>query len=211
MRARGVCAAGVLLLTAAMPALADDLYPPSWRGQDGTTFAQWEFLTDDPNAPADLESNPYGDAMLTAQTGQQQYWEAQWGGRDGVWPLSGVIEVYIPNRPEPLPYKDIWVQITWAQQATGTMPLVWEKDSGITATLENEVPLENTLEPPPAGATWMHSTYSIHIEPNPDFETVRIDGAIMVDELVIDTICAPEPTALALLALGSLVVVNRRR
>ena len=50
----------------------------------------------------------------------------------------------------------------------------------------------------------------LNIEPNPAFEIVRIDGAVMVDEIVIDTICIPEPASLALLGLGGLALMRRR-
>jgi hypothetical protein len=67
-----------------------------------------------------------------------------------------------------------------------------------------------TGEPAPAGANWWHSTYNLRIYPNPDFEILRIDGTVMVDQIVIDTICIPEPAALILLAFGGLLLLRRR-
>ena len=46
-------------------ALADDLYPPQWRGLDGSTLAAWEFSTSDVNPAVDLENNPYGPSSMT--------------------------------------------------------------------------------------------------------------------------------------------------
>ena len=190
---------------------ADDVFPPPWRGQEGTTQAVWEFGTSDPSPSPDFEFNPYGPSNMNVYAGVGQEWWDIWGGRQGVWPLSGTIEVEIPNRQEPRPYKDIWVQVTWAPQAPDTYPLVSETLSGQAGGLINEIQLEPTLEPPPADDFWYHSTYLIHIEPNPAWEIVRIDGAIMVDQIVIDTICIPEPATMLLLSIGGLAVLRKKR
>jgi len=202
-----VCAA---IAAYAPVAVADDLNPPPWRGQEGTTYARWEFLTADPNPLPDEQVNPYGQADMSVWSGAGQHWMEVWGGRAGVWPLSGAMEVWIPNQPEMLPYKDIRVQISWAPQAPGSQPLITEKDSALEAWLVDEMLLEPTLEPPPVGENWIHSTFTIHIEPNPLSETVRIDGAVMVDEVVIDTICIPEPATLGLVMAGGLAALRWR-
>ena len=182
-------------------AFADDFNPPQWRGQDGTTFGQWEFSTADPNPLPDQFSYPYGMPSTTVTPGVGQNWMEEWETRQGVWPLSGEIIVEIPNRPEPLPYKEIWIQLTWAQQAPNVWPTVSEQRFSAPATLISEVPLDDV---------WYHSTYSIILEPNPDWESILITGAVNVDEMVIDTICAPEPASLALLTLGAFVMIRRR-
>jgi hypothetical protein len=206
-----ILAAITVLCLVSLPALADDILTPPWdRGADGTTFARWEFSTPDPNPIPDEEINPYGPAEASVWTGVGQGWFDMWGGRQGVWPLSGAAEIMIPNRPEPYPWKDIWVQITWAAQVPGAVPLPGELVWGGIAELVQEQPLEPTMELPPVGETWMHSTYLIHLEPNPDHEIIRIDGSIMIDELVIDTICIPEPMTLGMLALGALALRRRR-
>jgi hypothetical protein len=194
-------------------AWADDINPPPWRGGIGTTFTHWGFGTNDNTPSPDNEVNPYGSASAEVWPGVGQLWWATWGGRDGVWPLSGAMEFEIPNRPYPFEYKDIWVQVTWAQQAPGTYPIVSETLSAENGTVINEVTLEATGEPYPAGEHWMHTTYLIHIEPNPSYEIVRIDGAVMVDQVVIDTQCIPEPVTLSLLSLGlgGAAVLRRRR
>jgi hypothetical protein len=191
----------LVVSTVGVGAWADDLNPPPWRGQPGTTFGRWEFLTPDPQPLPDVGNYPYGPPSTTITPGIGQNWLPMWEGREGVWPLSGEIFVDIPNRPEPLPYKDIWIQLTWAQQAPNVWPVVSEVQFGVPATLINEVPLEGV---------WIHSTYKIRLEPNPAWETILITGAVNVDELVIDTICAPEPTSLVLFGLGVFSVLRRR-
>lgn len=204
---------GVVLLFSVVgvpSAQADDLFPPSWRGQEGTTFAVWEFLTGEEYSSPDVIFNPYGDALAHVWPGSGAGYQPTWGGREGVWPLSGVIKIGIDNRPEPLPYKDIWVQITWTSEGPGGHPLVQEFLTGARAELVNQITLEPTGEQPPSGEYWIHSTYLIHLEPNPSYEIVRIHGKVLVDEVVVDTICAPEPGSMALLAIGGLITMRRR-
>ncbi len=177
-------------------AFADDLNPPSWRGQPGTTFGEWEFSTSDPNPlPEPGYLYPYTMPSTDIEPGLFQSWMDSWNGRQGVWPLSGQITVTIPNSPEPLNEKNIWVQLTWAPQAPDVFPAVSETRFGVPSSLVEESAL-------PDG--WYHSTYEIQLEPNPDWETVLITGGINVDEMVIDTQCVPEPGTLVLLALCGL-------
>ncbi len=198
----------------ACPAWADDLNPPTWRGQPGTTFEKWEFSTSNPITSPDVVYNLYGAPVAEAWPGTGQTWIDQWGGRQGMWPLSGTIEATIPDNLEPLPYKDIWVQLTWAKQVDSSTPVVWEMDSGVQATLVEQDVLEPTGYPSP-NDLWYHSTYEMVLEPNPSSEIVKIDGTLVVDELVIDTICVPEPTALVLFGTGGISLLayawRRRR
>jgi hypothetical protein len=194
-----------LLMVAAwsVPALADDLYPPPWRGQDGSTWQGWDFGTSDPNPLPDLGDNPYGVPATQIYPGVGQVWQPELNGRIGVWPLSGEIWIEIPNRPEPLPYKDIWIQLTWEEQAPGNRPIVQTTaPEAVDGTLEQEIAVGPGL--------WKHSIYTIRLEPNPSSETILISGGIDMDQLVIDTICLPEPASLGLLALGALVMSRRR-
>jgi hypothetical protein len=218
-----ILAVSVVLICA--PALADDLVDPPWpRGSDGTTLQIWQFGDPgvyDPNEGSysypepDVDNNQYGVADLRTYTGVGQEWLPDWGGRDGLWPLSGLITIDIPNRQEPLPYKEIWIQLTWASQTPGSIPyLETEVPIGSEAGppgVVTESSLGPTGEPPPVGQDWMHTTYVIRIEPNPPWEHLRIGGSIVVDQLVIDTICIPEPATVGLMALASIAVLRRRR
>jgi hypothetical protein len=203
-----VAAAATVVVLSLLPGrcLADDLNPPPWqRGVSGTTFAQWEFSVLDDVPPADIYYNPYGTPMM--QIIPVEAWLPQWDGRQGVWPLSGTVLATIPNNPDPNPFKDIWIQLTWEANTTtpapGGIPIVMENTgAGTPATLVSEISL---------GGNWYHSTYAIHMVPNPPSETIQINGLIMLDELVIDTICVPEPGTLSLLALGGAALFLRRR
>ncbi len=205
---RIIACIAVLVFAAGNAVFADDLNPPPWRGQPGTTFQEWLFSTDNPTPSPDLVNNLYGQPGAQVWPGTGQQWWDIWGGQQGVWPLSGAMEFYIPNTP-PNDYKDIWIQITWAKQAFVSTPILSSIPGG-TIELISQVDIGPTNEPLPAGANWWHSTYNIRIYPNPTFETIRIDGTIMVDQVVIDTICVPEPAVIGLLALGSLTLLRRR-
>ncbi len=184
----------VFLVLSTASAFADDLRPAPWRGWPGSTWAKWEYLTPDPNPLPDAGCNPYGCPTTTIYPGVGQVWWAELNGRYGVWPLSGEIWVDVPNRPETSPYKDIWIQLTWEPQAPGNTPFVLTTlPQQVNGTLIQQTQLEGA---------WVHSVYKIRLEPNPSWEQILITGGIDVDELVIDTICIPEPGSIFALAGG---------
>lgn len=199
-----VVAAFVLSLAGSL--LADDFAPPTWRGSDGSTSQAWEFPTD---AAQDVVavpySNIYGTPLADIVPAPEKNWLPLYEGRTGVWPLSGSIEATIPNLDNENPYKDIYIQLTWAQTPCPSTPFVWEMYSGKDATLVSQVQVPGTV--------WYHSIYTIHLEPNPDSEIVKIQGDIYVDEVVIDTQCVPEPAGLLVLlsGVGSLTGMFLRR
>jgi hypothetical protein len=200
-------------------AFADDLYPPPWRGEPGTTHAEWFFGPGsdpfDPIIPADAWVGPGSPPIAEVTLGPGMEYQEEWGGREGVVPLSGQIVIDVPNYELPNPFKEIWVQVTWAAQDVGMVPSVWvEADPGYIVhptEIINEIVLEPTGVPAPAGANWIHTTYKIIIEPNPEWETIYISGSVMVDQVVLDTWCVPEPATLSLLGLGGLALVALHR
>ncbi|MFP4053892.1 MAG: PEP-CTERM sorting domain-containing protein [Phycisphaerae bacterium] len=200
-------------------AAADDFMPPqdpaNWaRGDDGTTYQRWEFDANsqvqdngwwvyDPNEM----QNPYGDSRARFQPGIfQPRWIESDFGRNGLLALGGVVELDVPNRPELLPFKEIWLQLTWYAEIAQSDPIVSVVIDG------QQTPCQGPVFEESADANgWMHSVYLMHIEPNPDFEIVRIEGNILLDEIVLDTICAPEPATLGTLCVAGLWMVLRRR
>ena len=128
--------------------------------------------------------------------------------RQGVVPLSGEIDVLIPNYWELRPWKDIQIHLTWKPAGLDLIlpdkPLV-----GVTPGYDPyKVFTVSTSEN--LGLGWVYSLYEIEVIPNPPEEWIAIKGDILVDELVIDTVCVPEPVTIALLGLGGLVVLHRR-
>ncbi len=208
MSARLIRVLASMILVAALCACsaADDIHPPLWRAQPGTTYARWEFSTPDLNPLPDEFVNPNGTPATEIFPGHD--WLHEYGGRFGVWPLSGLIVVDIPNFPPPNPHKVVWVQVTWSSPSPYAEPDVDELLFGRAGELIRRKPL-----PPDQDIQWWHDTYRLTIVPNPPREVIRLQGAIWVDELVIDTICVPEPSSLAFLGgtMGFLGLVVRRR
>ena len=195
---------GLVLTVLAAPALADDIVHPWWRDEARTTYERWEFGENVNPVDADEYVGEFSTPQVSLPNGK--YWPEMLG-RNGVWALTGQIFAEIENYPEPLDEKWIWVQLTWAPEDPGNRPIVeaWvETDTGTTE--QGVIVSEIALEEP-----WIHTTFQIVLTPNPVFETVHIDNSVYVDQLVIDTICIPEPVTLWLLGLGGLGMIRRRR
>jgi hypothetical protein len=163
--------------------------PAPWRGTEAT-YQRWEFMTPNPTPPADQLVNPYGVPQLNV-LGHE--WAPAWGGREGIWALSGTIKIRIPDRsnsgPESL--KIIWLQLIWTAENPSDpegIPLVTET-SGPVAKPSAKYP-DCTLEYYGNG-NWMLSTYTIILRPNPEYEEITITGNVLVDKVVVETICIP--------------------
>ena len=202
MRYKSLVTAILGLVVVASPAWADDIVPPAWRGLSGSSWAEWEYSTPIPNPAPDRGFLPYGMPTTQVYPGVGQNWWDILNGRQGVWPLSGEIWIGFPNQQLELPYKDIYLQLTWEEQAPGNRPIVLTTaPQQINGTLVHEVPL---------GGLWKHSIYTIRLEPNPPWEQILITGGVDVDQVVIDTRCFPEPATLGLLAMGGVALLRRR-
>jgi hypothetical protein len=183
---------------------ADDIYQPPWlRGQPRTTFQEWTFATSANPLPAESVYNPYGTPMAAITGGS---WQQFYDNHVGVWTLGSNdhIDLGIPNSPyDPWRWKDVWIQVTW-EPILGAQPVV--AVDGNAATWLLTAPVGN--------GGWFQSVYE-YVFPNynPDFEVVSISGNIALGQVVIDTICVPEPSSLALLAVGavSLLYASRKR
>lgn len=197
---------------------AADLAPP-WRGQPGTTYQAWTFEdADDPAAP-EAKTNPYGSPTADITVGTfGTGWHAFMvglGGRTGFWdigasgttgPVNGSIGLEIPNCPAPATYKEIWVQVTYFDDLT-TAPVV--SVPGAIFLGGQTVLVEHVS----TGGDWLLHQSMWRMEPNPSREEILLTavptaGAV-VDAIVVDTICVPEPAILFLVTLGSAVLRRR--
>ncbi len=208
----------MVIFPMATAALADDLNPPLWRGLPGTTFQQWEFSVDDRTPAPDLVDNDYGNPQMTvtptlwpAPPEPNGFEWANWfSGRQGVYSLSGEIDVTIPNLGELNPKKDIRLQMTWFFQE----PFNWgdkpEYRPYVISPLGGGQTYFNLTEEDILPDGWHHTTFDVEISPNPAFETITLSGAYYVDEVVIDTIC-PEPSTIVLAVMGLIGLAIMRR
>ena len=174
---------------------ADDINQPPWqRFEPNTTYQNWTFgLTNNPTAPDVDFYNPNGTPTATVTNGN---WTQYYDQHVGVWTLgtNSSIDLFIPNTPfDPNRHKDLWLQITW-QPDLGGSPVVTV--NGNAFSLVGSAPVGT--------GNWIQSTYSTTLATNPASEVLIITGTMDVGEVVLDTQCIPEPSSLALLALGAI-------
>ena len=170
-------------------AFADDLIPPDWRGDPGTTYEECTFDDDDNPAAPEIVNNPYGTASATIVVHEYGAgWGASRHGRDNVWADLESITIDIDNRWLPVDYKEIWIQITY-YMPPNSEPTVDVPDAvclgGETLELETFVL-----------GRWYLQQSVWGIEPSPDHEVIEITAsstAMTIDQIVIDTKTEPPP------------------
>lgn len=195
-------------------ATAHVVFEPDWVGQEGTTFADWSFSEESTYTLPEQIANPYGTATASVTIGYLgEGWLASLPGvgtQTGLLDLGGAggsLVLDIDNRKEPLPYKEIWVQVTYllepSQQPTVDI-------AGATLLDEQWV----VIEPGVLGEWYLYFS-KWRIEPNPPHEQIVLTSDPMwgsiLDQVAVHTICIPEPTSLGLLAFGGLVFLRKRR
>jgi hypothetical protein len=205
----------VVALVVAPPAVAEPPVPGWLRDSEGATFQEWTF--DDGNfMPSPVEStfhNPYADqtnpVLLNVDTLHR--WFNDVDQMQGVWALSGEMDIVIPNNPQPNPCKQIQLYLVWKPEKETELPInpsPFLPDTPLVAVTPFEemmVSLNDVIED-----GWHYSTYDITIWPNPDKEWFTVKGNILVDYVAIDTICVPEPATIIILAFGMLAAIRRR-
>ncbi|OHB61479.1 MAG: hypothetical protein A2Y12_06810 [Planctomycetes bacterium GWF2_42_9] len=194
-----------------------DIAPPIWRGGLNSTFQLWDFGANIRMPVPDLVNNCFGEPSLIVVPTKP--WFSSWGGHQGIWHLSGAISVEIPNNSVENLYKLIQIQFVWASEDGSSTPCFSVEANRLDGTMipENDIVLlsqSNTLLEPTnvseAGEYWYHTTALFKVQPNPAIETVNIGSAIMVDALVIDTICIPEPATMIFFTIGVFVTLKKR-
>ena len=128
---------------------------------------------------------------------------------NGAWELSGEMDIILDNDPTPRERKTIQIWLKWQQGILNSF-LPDQPFVGISAA-GMETMTMGVAHNPIAGTPWTLSFYDIVITPNPPEEWVAIKGNIVVDELMIETECIPEPATMGLLGLGSLALLRNRR
>ena len=191
-----VCAAASILLCTTASAVV----VPTWRGNEGSTWQQWDFSSNSTSPSPDAGHNPYGDPIMTINP------IGSWIDPPGAWPLSGEIDIFIPNRPETAERKEIWLQLTWQAGSNQTPTLPDEPWVAVTPFSSMQMSRKDTVL-----NGWTQSLFEIAICPNPPYEWITVKGDIIVDQLMVDTICIPEPATIFLLGMGGLITVRRTR
>jgi hypothetical protein len=205
-----------VVFAAGAVASADDAVPAPWRGSGLYTFQEWEFHTPGGPLPADGDIplfNPNGVALAAPGPGVAHTLDWMGSGLDGYIGSGGpdsYIDFDVPNYIDFLPVKFIRIQINGDWTAAAGAPTVIDITS-----FDNVVGPATTFGFDGSGEPFpgFHRFEDWHIIPNPDFEVLRlfIPGDAFVNQVVIETTSIPEPATAALLAIGTLTAMRRRR
>jgi len=206
-----------LCLCIAAAASGHDILGPDWRGDlpEYMTYQEWRFDNVDDPADPEVITNPFGGASADITRGfLSEGWFDTLGGygtQTGFWDIGGQggsIVIDIDNGPDLNLYKEIWVQVTYwddIQQA----PVV-EVPGGCLVDYRPG----HLIEDVDTGGDWLLDVWVFRMTPNPCHEQVIItsnpDWGSVIDQVVIDTWCVPEPATMSLVALGALATLLSR-
>lgn len=207
----------VIALTAvslAVPAvLADDLFPPPWRGTHGTTFQHWGFDLPGGGSPDNGLNNPFGTPLFSPSPG------ANWdpidpsGQRTGTYmiTLSDTLDFEVPNHDHPGGQKELWLQFVYTTiDGIGPTSSVLDPAGGAAFTLTNSSSTD-------LGGGLYHQLDIYSYADCPPGELVTLspgtpNSPAWIDQVVIDTRCViPSPASISILSLAGLAALRRRR
>lgn len=206
----------------AASAAAEDVHDPPWdRTEPAATYVRWDFPTD-LTTPVEL-NNEFGDPEIEWPGLATPQEIMGWDGTEIMtWHIGGEagttspVTIWVPNKKDENLVKKIQWQMTSDKSATPTGasgPSVTVPGADGLPTAPAGGPTHTPYGPQGLGGTWYVYGGLIEIRPNPEGEWITFDlvPSTNIAEIVIDTICIPEPATLSLLALGGLLTLLRRR
>jgi hypothetical protein len=188
---------------------------PSWRGDPGTTFQQWDFTGNSLTPAPNLLTNSYGTPTATINynppfgTGWYNTL-AGYGSQVGFWDIAnGSIGLNIPSVAVPAFYLQIQLQVVYwrdiSQAPTfSLLPSGVQIGSTITTLFED-----------PAGiGAWYSDLVVWEVTPGPSDQFITILGdptfGSVIGQVIVDTRPVPEPAAGVLMLLGVAGLLWRR-
>lgn len=159
-------------------AVADDIRPPYWGGQAGTSLASWESLTTDPTPLLEKLRDPVNAAVVLAGAiSSDVIWQHQGAGYGGVWSFSARFDA----RAEQPGHRNVWVQLAWLADQPAERPMAGNARPSVKTTAASEGILAPADSEAPFGDAWLHQP---RVELAPAQELVRAQGNIMGGGLV---------------------------
>jgi|GEM_PF-6880747 len=201
----------IALCVLAMPVLAgaDNVMPPDWAGEYGTTHLEWytwnfggTFFT--PDVFTQNPAGPYvGMSYIAPGT-----WLPTPDGAFFLDPFS----LLLGNFETPNPVKEIRLQITY--QSMDNMP--WILDVYGEPAVMWEPAFVDYVD---HGEGWYTDVWDLSLWPNPWWEVIDVGdpygGPLLVSQVVVDTWCVgsavPVPAAIWLLGSGLIGLLGFRR
>jgi len=204
------------LVLIALQSEAIPWYDPPWDATYPTaTYQQWEFSLPDNPALPEIIDNPYGPGTEPAASLEimgSDDWRPDWDGPTGDpvpgWhiddPAGGGVWIHIFNEPDPNLWKLIFVQVT-STKAPGNI------STSPGGSVSFPFPQIQHTNASGQFTGWYTYPFLITIPENPPEEWIHIDFpySTIIDEIVVDTICIPEPS-LAVLALAGMFMLRKR-
>ncbi len=220
-----------LVMTFGGATMADDVMPPPWGGMLNSQWAEWDTWNGGMagDIPSDIFSaNPQTLGPPVARSSGQYL--GQFQGRLDVIEMNqhDDLTFMLDNFDDPNPEKRIWLQVTYwiglemTPETSFFGVNLWLPSSPTDPIFVPAFPgspnfitrVEHIDDITRELTGWATDVYEFIIQPNPDWEQIglKFDAyPAYVDQVVIDTICVPEPATMGMLAIGAGMFVRRRR
>jgi len=193
---------GLSMPASAVPSLG------GWNeGAPGTTHQLWDFT---PGFITPITGDGYTaipESVISPDPGAVIATIAPGGAWDGVTNLIAgfylSVSLELPNYDVPNPFKVIWVDVGNA--------VIYSENIGVSASGHDIPSTQYIYEILPGQGD---AEFGIMIWPNPALEkiTMVFGPGTVLDYVHVDTICdVPEPVTVALLGLGGLALLRRKR